>query len=632
MTPHQNNSNHVYNLSNWSEGFFSIDERTGSLHAHPRKGKQEDGIDLAAVLQKAAGMGLQRPLLLRFLDMIEYRVREMSEAFQKALTQVGDTGAYRPMYPVKVNQQRDVIEAVLEGGGGLEVGTKAELLAAMSYIVHPRHGQDLCIICNGYKDRDYIRLAFLVHELGVPIYLVLEKRSEYELFKEVGQEFSAALAASFRLGLRVRLTSIARGNWQNSGGDKSKFGLSASEVPFLVNEISKQGHRLELLHTHMGSQIANIRDIKTGLKEFARYYCELSRFGVSLQAMDIGGGLAVDYIGSRTRSDFSMNYSLEHYAHAVVDTLETVFSQHSVPFPKLFNEPGRALTAHHAVLITEVVNQERHENSSPLVDYGNDGGDVPAEIQTLRRLFDQRHERPLTEMYHDIRDTIEDIRHRFIHSDMSLHWRSVAEGLWRQSIEFLVEHLDSGQRAERELLEQLRLHLADKLFCNFSLFQSIPDAWGLGQVFPVLPLQHLGAPMTRDAVIVDMTCDSDGRVDQYVVNDQVEPFLPVAEENTRCGALYGIFMVGAYQETLGDIHNLFGRPDAVNVRMDAKNGEILQHLCSGERVTDVLEVVGFTERYMRSSFAGMFRLLSEEKQKKYGQFVTTLLSKATYLE
>ncbi len=578
----------LYNVDNWGAGYFSINAR-GHLQAYPTQEPQR-GIDIYEVVQAALAEGHRLPLLLRFSDILRHRVHRLSQAFSAAIKAEAYSGGYTAVYPIKVNQQHSVVNELLASDEpvGLEAGSKSELMAVLGISAKI----DQTIICNGYKDREYIRLALTGQKLGQRIYLVIEKLSELEQVLEQ----AAALELKPRLGLRVRLASLGEGKWQNTGGEKSKFGLSAAQVLTMVARLREAGKLdyLQMLHFHLGSQLANIRDIQRGMQECARYYAELHRLGAAIDCVDVGGGLGVDYEGSHSRRACSMNYSLDSYARHIVHALKEICEQQDLPHPQIVTESGRAMTAHHALLVTNVINTEQIPAGTAIE---LPDSDAPAALQELGQLYqllaeDEVSSYAAIEAWHDVRYWLGEAQTLYIHGMLDLSQRATAEALYFACCRYIQNCLSPLQRSHREVLDALNEKLADKYFCNFSLFQSIPDAWGIGQIFPIMPLHRLQEKPSRRGVIEDITCDSDGRINSYVEAENIEASLPLHEWKAGESYLLGIFLVGAYQEILGDMHNLFGDTDSLHIRL-SEEGYRLDQACCGDRVDDLLRYVHF---------------------------------------
>ena len=576
----------LYNLAEWSEGYFDISE-SGSVIAQPYRDPAAGQIDLAELTTRVREIGLMPPLLVRFNDILHDRVRRLCQAFDGARARHDFEGGYTAVYPIKVNQQRSVVEQIIAsapGRVGLEAGSKPELMAVLG--LAPADG---IIICNGYKDRAYIRRALIAKQLGHRAFIVVEKLSELD---DIIAE-SAALQVKPLLGLRVRLASIGKGNWQNTGGEKAKFGLNATQVLQALDRLRANAlvDCLELLHFHMGSQIANIRDIQRGIREAARYYQSLYAQQVRLRYLDVGGGLGVDYEGTRTRGPCSMNYTVDEYAHAIVRTIKEACDETGLPHPELITEAGRAMTAHHAVLITQVTDVERpHANGAELRE---PAGSAPIILQDLWEGLQNIGRRSPIETYHDAVHLVSEAQSMYTHGLLNLAGRAQAEELYTAICLRLRTRLDPAKRPHREVLEQLEERFAVKYFCNFSLFQSLPDIWAIQQIFPILPLRGLDEEPTERGIIQDLTCDSDGRIDRYVDEQGLSATLPLHPLDGRNTYLLGFFLVGAYQEILGDMHNLFGDTDAVNASLRPEGGYTLLDPERGDTADQLLAYVHF---------------------------------------
>ncbi|HET7266578.1 MAG TPA: biosynthetic arginine decarboxylase [Oleiagrimonas sp.] len=592
---------HLYAMAHWGSGYVDIDAR-GDLNVRPR-GVDGPTLALPKLVEAARGEGLRLPLLLRFPDILADRLQRMRAAFAEAMRSHDYAGGYTAVYPIKVNQQRSVAgELVRVGeaagddatGFGLEAGSKPELMAVLG--LAPAGSR---VVCNGYKDRQYVRLALIGQRMGLDVRIVIEKPSELEHVITEARD----LDVTPRLGVRVRLASIGAGKWQNTGGDKGKFGLSPQQLLALVARLREVGlsNCLSLLHFHMGSQISNLRDIATGMREAVRYYVELRHMGLPLDAVDVGGGLGVDYDGTRSRSYNSINYSLAQYANTIVQPLAEACREHDVPMPHVMTEAGRAMTAHHAVLVVDVSE----------VEAAPDGGvpppreDEPAVLRHLREVHAALDERPLRELYHEARFHQAEGQTLYALGQLDLADRARLEDLYYAIANEVRRRINPAERANRQVLDDLDTRLVDKYFGNFSVFESIPDVWAIDQIFPIVPLARLDEAPTRRGVLVDMTCDSDGRIDQYVGADGLDVSLPL--HAPRAGEAYrlGIFMVGAYQETLGDIHNLFGDTDAVNVCLDG-DGYRFDSPRGGDTADLMLDYVGYDLDALRAAYAEKF--------------------------
>ena len=609
-----------YAMPRWSEGFFDIDE-SGRLIARPA-GPDGAQVALAEVVREARAQGLRLPLLVRFPEILRKRTAQLSAAFAQAIREVDYPAGYTPVYPIKVNQQSTVVRTLAAIPGlGLEVGSKPELITALT-ISRP----GTTIICNGYKDAAYIRLALSGIKLGLNPVIVIEKPGEWPLIEREAR----ALGVAPTVGVRLRLSSLGTGNWQNTGGERAKFGLAASQLLALIEAMRAAGclDWLGLLHFHMGSQISNLRDIQHGVREAGRYFVELSEAGALIRYLDIGGGLGVDYEGGGTRSFCSMNYSLSQYAYAIVSGLAELCRERDLTPPHLLSESGRALTAHHAVLITNVTETERLPREP-----GAPGPDDHAVIRGLFDVLGWIDTLEPEELYLDAEHLLEEGRNLFLYGDLTLADRARIEPLYYAILERLLDRLDPEHRRHRELRDRIRYQLSDKYFINLSIFQSLPDIWAIDQVFPIVPLNRLDEEPTERAVLEDLTCDSDGRIDQYVDRGLLEPTLPVHEVRPGETYLLGIFMAGAYQETLGDIHNLFGDTDSVDVYLD-ETGVRLDNGRSGDSADMLLNLVGFDARALMTACRAKVSSAGLEKPEAEAleRLLAEGLSAYTYLE
>jgi arginine decarboxylase len=584
----------LYHIPQWSEGYFDVSDQ-GHLLVHPYRDPARGRIDLHELAGRAQAAGLTLPVLLRFNDILQDRVRTLIRAFATATDKYDYPAQYLAVYPIKVNQQRSVVEEILRAGGtgvGLEAGSKPELMAVLG--LSPPGGT---IVCNGYKDREYIRRALIATRLGHRTFIVVEKPAELDLIIQESQ----ALAVAPLLGIRVRLASIGSGNWQNTGGEKSKFGLSAAQVLAAVEQLRQADmlDNLQLLHFHMGSQIANLRDIQHGLQEAGRYFTELHALGVPIRYLDVGGGLGVDYEGTGSRSYCSMNYTVTEYAQTIVRGVRDLCAQAHLPVPHLITESGRAMTAHHAVLITQVTDFERPSYTQAAL--AMPVAEAPAILRELWQNYHELSARTALEAYHDAGYLLAEAYSLYNHGLLNLQQRAQAEQIHTALCLNLRQYLVADNRAHREVLDQLDEKLAAKYFCNLSIFQSMPDVWALEQIFPVVPLHRLDEAPTLRGVLEDLTCDSDGRIDHYVDAHGISSSLPLHEPRPGEPYLLGFFMLGAYQEILGDMHNLFGDTDAVNVQLEADGSYTLLEPEHGDSTAQLLAYVHYEpQRLLRS--------------------------------
>jgi len=582
----------LYEVPRWGQGYFSVSPE-GTMLVHPTK-EPARAIDLKHLVDRLQLRGLSVPILIRFTDMLKHRLGEIHGAFQQAMAQHQYQGRYCCVYPIKVNQQRQVVEEVLKFGAqygfGLEAGSKPELLAVAALATN-----DTPIICNGFKDWEFIEMAMLAQKMGRNIIPVVEKYTELEMILEYAEKVGVRPT----IGMRVKLAAKGSGRWQSSGGYRSKFGLTVTEILRGHEELKRRGMGdcLKLLHFHLGSQITHIRIIKNALNEAARIYCDLVKDGAGLQYMDVGGGLGVDYDGSQTNFESSMNYTLEEYANDVVYHLQTVCDEEGVAHPTIVSESGRAVSAYHSMLIFNVLGTS-----------GFGAETVPDTIcddfeQPLIDLMDTHQsvtQRNALEAYHDAQQALDMAMNLFSGGYLPLEQRAHAENLFWAICE-KIRKLTHTMDEVPEDLQQLEELLSDTYFCNFSLFQSIPDSWAIKQLFPVMPIHRLNEDPVNHAVIGDITCDSDGKLDQFIDRRDVKKTIRLHRFNGEPYYL-GVFLVGAYQEILGDLHNLFGDTHAVHVSL-ASNGEDgarVEHIIKGDTVREVLKYVEFDSESLMS--------------------------------
>ena len=579
-------SNDLYAIRNWGAGYFGINDK-GNVMVHPA-GPATPSFDLKELVDEVRRRGISLPLLIRFTDVLRHRVVHLNEAFKKAIVEHNYKGNYRGVYPIKVNQHRYVAEQITDAGKpynyGLEAGSKPELLAVMALLEDP----EALIICNGYKDEEYVETALYASKLGRKVVMVVEKPSELPLIAEVARK----TGIKPRLGMRVRLSTRGAGKWEASGGDRSKFGLSSSELMDAMSFLRETGlmDSFELLHFHLGSQISNIRNVKNALREVGRFYVEVRRLGAPLQYIDVGGGLGVDYDGSQTNFASSMNYTTEEYANDVVFSVMEACDAAQVPHPNLVSESGRAVVAHHAMLVTEVL--------------GNSGFDVPPMpeglpensphvVKNLHAAFRDVTNKNLLETYHDATEYKDEVLTLFSLGHLTLEQRVLAENLfWSICHKILRIAKEAGDLPEE--LETLEHNLSDTYFCNFSVFQSLPDSWAIDQLFPVMPIHRLTERPTRRAVLADITCDSDGKIEKFIDKREVKDDLLVHALNDDEYYL-GIFIVGAFQEILGDLHNLFGDTNTIQVSLAPGGGYLIDRVVEGDTVTEVLNYVAYNK-------------------------------------
>jgi arginine decarboxylase len=585
-----------YLINAWGAPYFSVGAN-GNLMVCPRGKTGASGggvIDLKALVDDLLKRGITPPVLLRFNEILDSRVLDLAGCFESAIKEYGYKGEYRGVMPIKVNQQRHVVEELLEFGRpfglGLEAGSKPELLVAIAMMER----SDGVIVCNGYKDEEYIETALLAQRLGLKTLIIVDRFQELQLIIEC----SKRLGLEPSIGVRCKLASKGSGRWAESGGDRSKFGLTAGELVRAVDVLSEAGllHRLQCLHFHIGSQITAIRAVKDALSEATRIFIDLYRMGAPLSYLDVGGGLAVDYDGSRTNFHASKNYSQEEYAGDVVYAIVSALDELDIPHPTIISESGRALVAHHSVLVFNVLGYSE-ENHSPLGERpaGKADEEEHAILEDLRELSANVSRKNYQEIYHDALQLKEDSLSLFRHGILDLRARAQVEELfWNiaRKIWKLVRELDYVP----EDLEQLERQLADTYYCNFSLFQSVPDSWAVKALFPVMPIHRLREQPTRRAILADLTCDSDGKMDQFIGLHDVKSSLELHQIGPSEPYFLGVFLVGAYQEILGDLHNLFGDVNAVHIAAEPGGGYSVKHVVEGDKVRDVISYVSYDQR------------------------------------
>ena len=593
----------LYAIQQWGDGYFSVNDQ-GHVCVKPQSSSKVE-IDLFEVAEALKSKGLNLPVLIRFTDILPDRIHRLQLAFDSARVAHAYQGHYTPVYPIKVNQQGNVVEAIVSADNiGLEAGSKPELLAILG-LAKPGG----TIVCNGYKDRMYIRMALMGQLMGLSVFIVIEKPSELELILEE----AGKLQVKPLIGLRVRLSTISAGKWQNSGGEKSKFGLHANEVLQLLDRLRQANMLdcLQLMHFHMGSQIANIHDIKLALKEAGQFYRQLRELGANITTVDAGGGLGVDYDGSGSRRECSINYSMREYADNIARAFAETARDYDLPQPNIITESGRAITAHHAVLITNVTEVESLKGSRLTGRFTN-----------------------VSEAYHNAQFDMAEARARFVQGDIGLADLAEAEKRYVGLCQQIQSQLNPDNHHHREILQELDEKLADKVFCNFSLFQSMPDIWGIDQIFPIMPIHRLDEQPTRRAVLQDLTCDSDGRIDQYVDRQNISNTLPLHAISAGDDYLIGFFMVGAYQEILGDMHNLFGDTHSINVELDANGGYRFGEFMEGEDVSELLDYVHIDTAALKTAYRNKLAQasLTQEQRQNFEQELLAGLNAYTYLE
>jgi arginine decarboxylase len=580
-------------MSGWGLGYFRV-SADGHVTVHPEANRKR-GLDLYNLAMDLQAQGVGLPLLLRFSDILRSRIEALSGEFENAIKEFGYGGTYTTVYPVKVNQQRHVMQEIVEFGAphgvGLECGSKPELQAVLGLNENTSH----LIVCNGYKDEEFMRLALMGQKLGHTVIVVLEQLNELDVLLKVADEMGVQPTA----GVRIKLATEGSGRWAKSGGERSKFGLAAVELMRLLDQLERLGRKeiLRLVHFHLGSQITDIRHVKAGLEEITRYYAELRGMGFDLTHVDVGGGLGVDYDGSRSTRSASVNYTMREYASDVVYTIGTACRTEELPMPHIISESGRALTAHHALLLVSVTEVESQIEPSP-PPLRDDPHPLLVEMsENLEGLTTDRIE----EVFHDAIFAKERTQEFFSSGVFSLRDKADAEQLYLATLHALQQAIGEDKTAFPEITAHIEAALVDRYFCNFSVFQSLPDNWAIDQLFPIMPIHRLGEPPTRRGTLQDMTCDSDGVIDRFAGGRKGKPSLelhPVVEGEPY---ILGIFLTGAYQEILGDLHNLFGDTNAVHVRLTDQGYEITD-LVHGDTVTEVLNYVQFHASDLLATF------------------------------
>src|SRR5678816_2912617 len=525
----------LYNIEGWGAGYFDINAR-GHVVVRPDRDRPDRALDLFDLARDLEEQGVALPVLLRFSDILQSRIESLSERFESAIKEFEYQGGYTSVYPIKVNQQRHVVEEIVQFGKahgvGLECGSKPELQAVLSL----SESTDHIIVCNGYKDEEFMRLALMGQKLGHQVFIVLEQLSEVDVLLQVADELGVTPTA----GVRIKLHSEGSGRWAKSGGEKSKFGLSTAQLVKLVDRLKSEGRLdiVKLIHFHLGSQITDIRYIKAGLQEISRYYAELRMMGVDVTHVDVGGGLGVDYDGSNSTSQASVNYSLQEYANDVVYTLAESCREHELPMPHIISESGRALTAHHALLLLSVIDVESQaDNVMPELTDDDD-----AFLHEMAEDFKAVTRRRVREVYHDATFAKERSQELFNSGVLTLRDRALAEQIYIATITAVARIAQQDREEYEDIIEDLEATLTDRYFCNFSLFQSLPDSWAIDQLFPVMPIHRLDEEPTRRGTIQDVTCDSDGKIEQFIGSRSAKPSLPLHKFVDGEPYMLGVFL------------------------------------------------------------------------------------------
>jgi arginine decarboxylase len=579
------NTAELYGVRNWGAGFFDVSDK-GDFLVRP-KGKGSDAsINMTEIVTGLKARGIAMPVLLRFGDILASRIAAINTSFHKAIADAGYKAPFRGVYPIKVNQQQQVLEDIVAYGRpfhyGLEAGSKAELITALAYSQDP----ESLIVCNGYKDEEFIDLALYALKMGMQAIMVIEMPSELNLIIER----AARMKVKPRIGVRAKLATRGGGHWNESGGDRSQFGLNAAQIIDLVDQLRerKMLDCLEMLHYHLGSQIPNIRSIQAGIVEAGRMYVDLAREGARMGMLNVGGGLAVDYDGSHSNFASSANYTVDEYAADIVEGIMQRTDEAGIPHPTIVSESGRATVAHHSVLLFDIFDVSRFESA-----------DVPETLpegahEHLRRLLEVRKSltpKNAQECYHDAVFYRDEVRSLFNQGAVTLRERALAERIFWSIINRIAEEIRDRKYVPDEL-EDLETAIADVYFGNFSVFQSLPDSWAIEQLFPIMPISRLSEAPGRKAVLADITCDCDGKIDRFIDLHDVKRTLPLHDLNGKDYYL-GVFLVGAYQETLGDLHNLLGDTNVVSVKLGPDGGVEFAEEIAGDTVADVLSYVEY---------------------------------------
>ena len=577
----------LYGIEKWSEGYFDVNSLG---HVIVKPNRQGAGGDLFDLMQSLVAQGIDAPILIRFNGIIRDRIQMLNSAFQAAIHEFKYRNTYQMVFPVKVNPQRHVVETVQQAGQkhlmGLEVGSKPELIAALPL----ENNSEVLLLCNGYKDAEYISLALMSTKLGRRTVIIIEQAYELKLVLEASEK----LGIEAQIGFRMKLSSTGAGRWKSSGGAHSKFGLFTHEIISCIETLQAQNktHWLKLLHFHIGSQITTIEAIKKALKEASRMYTELASFLPALSFFDVGGGLAVDYDGSKSVSDSSMNYTVEEYARDVVSAIGEACLEAGIPDPQIITESGRAVVSHHSVLITEVIDVTPAPNAAKTLD----GPHEHEILKTLQVLDENLSLINCRESFHDLMELKDQILEEFIYGKLSITERAYAEKM----SQFLFVKIRTFYKQLPEVPTEISILdkiLLETYFCNFSVFQSLPDSWAIGQLFPIMPIQKLYDEPSHQAVLADLTCDSDGIIDSFIGRQEPAPFIKLHDQT---GEPYyvGIFLVGAYQEILGGLHNLFGDTNVVHAELGANGQWELSHLVEGDTIEEVLHYIQYNKEQL----------------------------------
>lgn len=626
-------SEELYGVRNWGSGYFSASAE-GNLLVHPDKSSST--LDLKALLTDLQARGIETPVLLRFPQILQHRLREIDSAFKHAANEFDFQGSYAGIFPIKVNQQSHVVSEYLqfarEFGYGIEAGSKPELLAVLAAV----QDCETPIVCNGFKDDEFIETVILACKLGLNIIPIVEKYTELEMILRYSEKHKVRP----RFGVRVKLASRGAGRWEGSAGVRSKFGLTVPEVIRMLEFLKElnMADCLQLLHFHMGSQVTNIRHLKAALTEAGRIYANLYKAGAGMKYLDVGGGLAVDYDGSQTSFASSMNYTLQEYANDVIFRAVTICNEMDVPHPVILSESGRAMISYHSMLVFNVLGRSSFDDMIfPISHFREtESEDTPTPLRWLRDIASNPTERRVLEDYHDGMQFREEAIALFNSGSLSLEGRAEAESLFWRICQQTRKFFPKLKNVPPEL-EKIDEVLADTYYCNFSVFQSMPDSWAIEQLFPVMPIHRLTEKPERRGMLADITCDSDGKIDRFAGEREIKRTLELHETNGEPYYL-GVFLIGAYQEILGDLHNLLGDTNAVHVTLDEAGEAQLDHIVEGDTVSEVLTYVQFDPRDMIKAFRSHLeravkeRRITAQESGRINRFYTDAMNGYTYLE
>ncbi|QPJ66295.1 MAG: biosynthetic arginine decarboxylase [Candidatus Nitrohelix vancouverensis] len=620
----------LYNIPGWGAGYFDVNQQ-GHVVVRPDKSSKHV-IDLKALTEDIQAKGYSLPALIRFSDILKSSIASLVNSFKRSIKEYGYEGEYHGVYPIKVNQQRQVVEEIVKFGRpfniGLEAGSKPELHAILAIMDNP----EALLICNGYKDEPFIRLALMSQKLGKKVFIVVEKLNELALILRVAEELNIRP----NIGLRIKLVSAGSGKWASSTGEYSKFGLNSIELVEAL-ELAKKANALDciqLIHFHLGSQITNIRRIKDSLKEIGRFYSELRRWGCNVNYIDVGGGLGVDYDGSRSTFSSSMNYSVQEYANDVVYHILEICQEENLPHPNIISESGRAMTAYHSMLVFNVLDVTSFPEWDDSIKVPENAPDVVHEIYDVLQSTSNRN---INESWHDAMHLKDEAQSQYLLGLIKLEDRALLERIF-WGIGRKIVKLAARLKYMPEDIELLDKNLRDKYFCNFSVFQSVPDSWAIDHIFPVIPIQRLNEQPTHKATLEDITCDSDGTLDNFI-GQHKGPDSSLAVHKIEHGESYqiGIFLIGSYQEILGDLHNLFGDTNTFHVSLQKDGSLKYEQIIEGENVTDVLDYVQFRADELAGRVAGYLigcvhkGSITQEEADEYLNLYKSGLNGYTYL-